>query len=204
MNSGEKVAMRNYFESLPVYSEYFDEAIDAIIATMDSGIHAEKGRVLHELGATNKDFWFLKDGFLKEMYRSPYSNEDSLFNMIPPSSIFVNEDTLFANRRPQHYFVAYTSVEILRLKEAEYQKLLQQYPILINLLYISGTAEIQRGRRERLNMLRMNKTPDRIVWVQQHRRELYQIMDRRTLAQYVGVSRASLYRAFEKNKKYQF
>ena len=105
MNSGEKVAMRNYFESLPVYSEYFDEAIDAIIAAMDSGIHAEKGRVLHELGATNKDFWFLKDGFLKEMYRSPYSNEDSLFNMIPPSSIFVNEDTLFANRRPQHYFV---------------------------------------------------------------------------------------------------
>ena len=124
MNSGEKVAMRNYFESLPVYSEYFD--------------------------------------------------------------------------------VAYTSVEILRLKEAEYQKLLQQYPILINLLYISGTAEIQRGRRERLNMLRMNKTPDRIVWVQQHRRELYQIMDRMTLAQYIGVSRASLYRAFEKNKKYQF
>ena len=150
MNSGEKVAMRNYFESLPVYSEYFDEAIDAIIAAMDSGIRAEKGRVLLELGATNKDFWFLKDGFLKEMYRSPYSNEDSLFNMIPPSSIFVNEDTLFANRRPQHYFVAYTSVEILRLKEAEYQKLLQQYPILINLLYISGTAEIQRGRTRKV------------------------------------------------------
>jgi len=70
MNSGEKVAMRNYFESLPVYSEYFDEAIDAIIAAMDSGIRAEKGRVLLELGATNKDFWFLKDGFLKEMYQS--------------------------------------------------------------------------------------------------------------------------------------
>ena len=62
--------MRNYFESLPVYSEYFDEAIDAIIAAMDSGIHAEKGRVLHELGATNKDFWFLKDGFLKEIGRA--------------------------------------------------------------------------------------------------------------------------------------
>ena len=80
--------MRTYFESLPVYSAYFDEAIDAIIAAMDSGIRAEKGRVLLELGATNKDFWFLKDGFLKEMYRSPYSKEDSLFNMIPPSSIF--------------------------------------------------------------------------------------------------------------------
>jgi DNA-binding XRE family transcriptional regulator len=33
---------------------------------------------------------------------------------------------------------------------------------------------------------------------------LYHIMDRITLAQYIGVSRASLYRAFEKNKKYQF
>lgn len=204
MNSGEKVAMRKYFESLPVYSEFFDEAIDAMIAAMDSGISAEKGRVLIELGSTNKDFWFLKDGFLKEMYRSPYAKEDSLFNMIPPSSIFVNEDTLFSNQRPQHYFTAYTSVEILRLKEAEYMRLLQKYPVVINLLYLSGTAEIQKSRRERLNMLRMNKTPNRIEWVQQHRRELYHIMDRITLAQYIGVSRASLYRAFEKNKKYQF
>ncbi len=204
MNSGEKAAMRYYFESLPVYSEYFDEAIEAIIAAMDSGIRAEKGRVLVELGATNKDFWFLKDGFLKEMYRSPYAKEDTLFNIIPPSSIFVNEDTLFANKRPQHYFTAYTSVEILRLKEDDYMRLLQQYPVIINLLYLSGTAEIQKSRRARLNMLRMNKTPDRIQWVQQQRRELYQIMDRITLAQYIGVSRASLYRAFEKNKKYQF
>ena len=204
MNSGEKAAMRDYFESLPVYSEFFDEAIDAIIASMDSGISAEKGRVLVELGATNKDFWFLKDGFLKEMYRSPYAKEDSLFNMIPPSSIFVNEETLFANQRPQHYFTAYTSVEILRLKEADYLRLLQEYPVVMNLIYLSGTAEIQKSRRERLNMLRMNKTPDRIEWVQQQRRELYHIMDRITLAQYIGVSRASLYRAFEKNKKYQF
>jgi CRP-like cAMP-binding protein len=171
---------------------------------MDSGISAEKGRVLVELGATNKDFWFLKDGFLKEMYRSPYANEDSLFNMIPPSSIFVNEDTLFANQRPQHYFTAYTSVEILRLKEADYLLLLQKYPTIMNLIYLSGTAEIQKSRRERLNMLRMNKTPDRIEWVQQQQRELYHVMDRITLAQYIGVSRASLYRAFEKNKKYQF
>jgi len=29
---------------------------------------------------------------------------------------------------------------------------------------------------------------------------LYHIMDRITLAQYIGVSRASLYRAFEKRK----
>ena len=65
MNSGEKAAMHEYFKSLPVYSEYFDEAIEALIASMDSGISAEKGRVLVELGATNKDFWFLKDGFLK-------------------------------------------------------------------------------------------------------------------------------------------
>ena len=200
MNSGEKAAMREYFKSLPVYSEYFDEAIEALIASMDSGISAEKGRVLVELGATNKDFWFLKDGFLKEMYRSPYANEDSLFNMIPPSSIFVNEDTLFANQRPQHYFTAYTSVEILRLKEADYLLLLQKYPTIMNLIYLSGTAEIQKSRRERLNMLRMNKTPDRIEWVQQHRRELFQIMDRITLAQYIGVSRASLYRAFEKKQ----
>jgi CRP-like cAMP-binding protein len=204
MNSGEKAAMREYFKSLPVYSEYFDEAIEALIASMDSGISAEKGRVLVELGATNKDFWFLKDGFLKEMYRSPYANEDSLFNMIPPSSIFVNEDTLFANQRPQHYFTAYTSVEILRLKEADYLLLLQKYPTIMNLIYLSGTAEIQKSRRERLNMLRMNTTPDRIEWVQQQRRELYHVMDRITLAQYIGVSRASLYRAFEKNKKYQF
>ena len=204
MNSGEKAAMREYFKSLPVYSEYFDEAIEALIASMDSGISAEKGRVLVELGATNKDFWFLKDGFLKEMYRSPYANEDSLFNMIPPSSIFVNEDTLFANQRPQHYFTAYTSVEILRLKEADYLLLLQKYPTIMNLIYLSGTAEIQKSRRERLNMLRMNKTPDRIEWVQEQRRELYHVMDRITLAQYIGVSRASLYRAFEKNKKYQY
>jgi len=204
MNSGEKAAMHEYFKSLPVYSEYFDEAIEALIASMDSSISAEKGRVLVELSATNKDFWFLKDGFLKEMYRSPYANEDSLFNMIPPSSIFVNEDTLFANQRPQHYFTAYTSVEILRLKEADYLLLLQKYPTIMNLIYLSGTAEIQKSRRERLNMLRMNKTPDRIEWVQQQRRELYHVMDRITLAQYIGVSRASLYRAFEKNKKYQF
>jgi CRP-like cAMP-binding protein len=138
------------------------------------------------------------------MYRSPYAKEDSLFNMIPPSSIFVNEDTLFANQRPQHYFTAYTSVEILRLREADYLRLLQEYPVVMNLIYLSGTAEIQKSRRERLNMLRMNKTPDRIEWVQQQRRELYHIMDRITLAQYIGVSRASLYRAFEKNKKYQF
>jgi len=204
MNSGEKAAMHEYFKSLPVYSEYFDEAIEALIASMDSSISAEKGRVLVELSATNKDFWFLKDGFLKEMYRSPYANEDSLFNMIPPSSIFVNEDTLFANQRPQHYFTAYTSVEILRLKEADYLLLLQKYPTIMNLIYLSGTAEIQKSRRERLNMLRMNKTPDRIEWVQQQRRELYHVMDRITLAQYIGVSRASLYRAFEKNKKYQY
>ena len=204
MNSGEKAAIREYFKSLPVYSEFFDEAIDAIITSMDSGISAEKGRVLIDLGATNKDFLFLKDGFLKEMYRSPYANEDSLFNMIPPSSIFVNEDTLFANQRPQHYFTAYTSVEILRLREAYYLRLLQEYPVVMNLIYLSGTAEIQKSRRERLNMLRMNKTPDRIEWVQQQRRELYHVMDRITLAQYIGVSRASLYRAFEKNKKYQF
>ena len=170
---------------------------------MDSTIRAEKGRVLDELGAKNRDFWFLKDGYLKEMYRSPYAKEDGLFNMIPPSSIFVNEDTLFANQRPLHYFTAYTSVEILRLSDENYSRLLREYPI-INLLYISGTAEIQKSRRARLNMLRMNKTPDRIEWVQQHRRELFQIMDRITLAQYIGVSRASLYRAFEKNKKYQY
>ncbi len=204
MNSGEKAAIREYFKSLPVYSEFFDEAIDAIITSMDSGISAEKGGVLIELGATNKDFWFLKDGFLKEMYRSPYANEDSLFNIIPPSSIFVNEDTLFANQRPQHYYTAYTSVEILRLREADYLRLLQEYPVVMNLIYLSGTVEIQKSRRERLNMLRMNKTPDRIEWVQQQRRELYHVMDRITLAQYIGVSRASLYRAFEKNKKYQF
>ena len=95
-------------------------------------------------------------------------------------------------------------MEILRLREADYLILQQEYPVEMNLIYLSGTAEIQKIRRERLNMLRMNKTPDRIEWVQQRQRELYHIMDRITLAQYIGVSRASLYRAFEKKKKYQF
>jgi DNA-binding phage protein len=44
----------------------------------------------------------------------------------------------------------------------------------------------------------MPNTIDRIEWVQSQRGDLYNKMDKVTLAQYIGVSRASLYRAFDK------
>ena len=53
-------------------------------------------------------------------------------------------------------------------------------------------------------MLRMSNTQDRIDWVKEQRGDLYKIMDRVTLAQYIRVSRASLYRAFDKTGKSQF
>ncbi|MEK9997062.1 MAG: hypothetical protein VW851_00290, partial [Cryomorphaceae bacterium] len=66
------------------------------------------------------------------------------------------------------------------------------------------TAEIQKNRRARLIMLRMRRTIDRVEWVKTNRPDLYKHMDRVTLAQYIGVSRAGLYRAFEKSNKFQF
>lgn len=199
----DKEALRSFFKALPVYTPAFDETIDAIVNDIGDAREIKKGQIVQELSPENKDFWFLKDGFLKEMYRNTYVKEDSLFNLIPPDSIFVNEDTLLLNKRPQHYFVAYTDARILQFKLESYERILKKYP-LVQLLYIAGTAEIQKNRRARLTMLRMSKTLDRVKWVREFRPELYRYMDRITLAQYIGVSRASLYRAFEKTDKYQF
>ena len=199
----DKEALRSYFKALPVYTPAFDETIDAIVNDIGGAREVKKGQIVKELSPENKDFWFLKEGFLKEMYRNTYVKEDSLFNLIPPDSIFVNEDTVLLNKRPQHYFVAYTDARILQFKLESYERISKQYP-LVQLLYIAGTAEIQKNRRARLTMLRMSKTLDRVKWVREFRPELYRYMDRITLAQYIGVSRASLYRAFEKTDKYQF
>lgn len=199
----DKEVLRTYFKSLPVYTAAFDETIDAIVNSIGYALEIKKGQIINELNPENKDFWFLKDGFLKEMYRNTYVKEDSLFNLIPPNSIFVNEDTLFLDKRPQHYFVAYTDSRIIQFSQENYAKILQDYP-LVQLLYVAGTAEIQKNRRARLTMLRMSKTLDRVQWVREFRPDLYRYMDRITLAQYIGVSRASLYRAFEKTDKYQY
>lgn len=198
-----KEALRKYFKSLPVYTPAFDKTIDAIVNAVGYSTELKKGQIIKELNPENKDFWFLKDGFLKEMYRNTYLKEDSLFNLIPPNSIFVNEDTLFLDKRPQHYFVAYTDSSIVQFSQENYEKILQDYP-LVQLLYVAGTAEIQKNRRARLTILRMSKTLDRVQWVREFRPDLYRYMDRITLAQYIGVSRASLYRAFEKTDKYQY
>jgi len=196
-------ALRAYFKSLPVYTPAFDETIEAVISRVDKKIEYKRGEHIAELSPDNKDFWFLTSGFLKEMYRNPYSQGDTLFNLIPPQSIFVNEDTLFLGKHPQHYFTAYTDVNILRFSQRSFEEIFREYP-LVQLLYVSGTAEIQKNRRMRLTMLRMPKTIDRVDWVKTNRPDLYRFMDRITLAQYIGVSRASLYRAFDKTGKYQY
>jgi len=193
----------DFFRSLPAYTTDMEETIQAIFESFNTPVLKKKGAILTELAPPNKDFWFLCDGFLKEIYRNPFQNEDVLFNFIPPSSVFVNEDSLFYNKRPQHYFKAYTDVVIASLSNEKFQELKHKYPALIK-LYLSGTAEIQKNRRSRLLMLRMSNTQDRIDWVRNQRGNLYKIMDRVTLAQYIGVSRASLYRAFDKSGKSQF
>jgi CRP-like cAMP-binding protein len=175
----------------------------AIIENFNTPVLKKKGAIITELAPPNKDFWFLCDGFLKEIYKNPFQNEDALFNFIPPASVFVNEDSLFYNKRPQHYYKAYTDVVIASLSNEKFQELKSKYPAIIK-LYLSGTAEIQKNRRSRLIMLRMSNTQDRIDWVREQRGDLYKIMDRVTLAQYIGVSRASLYRAFDKTGKSQF
>ena len=198
-----KQALRAYFESLPVYSPALDETIQAVVSHLEDHYHFKKGSIISELGPDNNDFWFLHEGLLKEMYKNTYQNNDTLFNIIPSNAIFVNEDTLFLGNHPQHYFVAYTDVQIVRFSQESFSEVFEKYP-LIQLLYVSGTAEIQKNRRARLTMLRMSKTIDRVNWVRAQRPDLYKNMDRITLAQYIGVSRASLYRAFEKNGRYQF
>ena len=136
------------------------------------------------------------------MYKNPIEKEDSLFSLIPPLSIFVNEDTLFNDQHPQHYYTTYSDVEFIRFKYEDFELINAKYPLL-QLLYLSGTAEIQKNRRARLIMLRMRRTIDRVEWVKTNRPDLYKHMDRVTLAQYIGVSRAGLYRAFEKSNKFQ-
>ena len=193
----------DFFRGLPAYTTDMEDAVKAMIENFAPPVIKKKGAILTELAPPNKDFWFLYDGFLKEIYKNPFMNEDALFNFIPPASIFVNEDSLFYNKRPQHYYKAYTDVTIASLSNEKFQELKNKYPLIIK-LYLSGTAEIQKNRRSRLLMLRMSNTQDKIDWVRDQRGDLYKIMDRVTLAQYIGVSRASLYRAFDKKGKSQF
>ena len=198
-----KEAMRAYFEQLPVYTPVFRSTVDRVLQAVDESIVKKKGQVVEELTLHNKDFWYLKSGFLKEMYKSPMKKRDTLFNLIPPQSIFVNEDALFNTAYSLHYYLTYSEVEFIRFKYEDFEQIKKEYPLL-QLLYLSGMAEIQKNRRSRLLMLRMRNTLDRVEWVKQERPELYKSMDRVTLAQYIGVSRAGLYRAFEKSNKHQF
>ena len=193
----------DFFRGLPAYTTDMEDAVKAMIENFAPPVIKKKGAILTELAPPNKDFWFLYDGFLKEIYKNPFMNEDALFNFIPPASIFVNEDSLFYNKRPQHYYKAYTDVTIASLSNEKFQELKNKYPLIIK-WYLSGTAEIQKNRRSRLLMLRMSNTQDKIDWVRDQRGDIYKIMDRVTLAQYIGVSRASLYRAFDKKGKSQF
>jgi len=193
----------SFFKDLPVYTTDMEETVTAIIDAFDKPITKKKGSIITELAPPNKDFWFLCDGYLKEIYKNQFLNDDFLFNYIPSGSIFVNEDSLFYNKRPQHYYRADTDVTIASLSNAKFQELKEAYPAIIK-LYLSGTAEIQKNRRSRLLMLRMSNTADRIQWVRSERRDLYEKMDKVTLAQYIGVSRASLYRALEKTSNSDF
>lgn len=203
MSKAIEQCVLDFFRGLPAYTTDMEETVRAIIENFNPPVLKKKGSIITELAPPNKDFWFLCDGFLKEIYKNPFQNEDALFNFIPPSSVFVNEDSLFYNKRPQHYYKAYTDVMIASLSHEKFQELKNTYPAIIK-LYLSGTAEIQKNRRSRLIMLRMSNTQDRIDWVREQRGDLYKIMDRVTLAQYIGVSRASLYRAFDKTGKSQF
>lgn len=203
MSKAIEQCVLDFFRGLPAYTTDMEETVRAIIENFNPPVLKKKGSIITELAPPNKDFWFLCDGFLKEIYKNPFQNEDALFNFIPPSSVFVNEDSLFYNKRPQHYYKAYTDVVIASLSHEKFQELKNTYPAIIK-LYLSGTAEIQKNRRSRLLMLRMSNTQDRIDWVREQRGDLYKIMDRVTLAQYIGVSRASLYRAFDKTGKSQF
>lgn len=203
MSKAIEQSILDFFRGLPAYTTDMEETVRAIIENFNPPVLKKKGSIITELAPPNKDFWFLCDGFLKEIYKNPFQNEDALFNFIPPSSVFVNEDSLFYNKRPQHYYKAYTDVVIASLSHEKFQELKNTYPAIIK-LYLSGTAEIQKNRRSRLIMLRMSNTQDRIDWVREQRGDLYKIMDRVTLAQYIGVSRASLYRAFDKTGKSQF
>lgn len=198
MKSSYIRSFRKFFQSLPVYSKAADPAINFLVNGLLEQVQLHKGEHLTRLQGGGKDFYFLVDGYLKEMYKNLYTSEDELFNIIPPLSFFVNEDTLFDQKRPSHYFVAYTKITYLVLPFAVYEEALHKYPVMAK-LYLSGTAEIQKSRRSRLLMLRMTSTVDKINWVLQERPDIFQKMDKSTLAQYIGVSRASLYRALEKS-----
>jgi CRP-like cAMP-binding protein len=195
--------VRKFFENLPLYTPNHKQVLDELLLSLESPVSLPKGEIIKEMAAPNKDFFFPVEGYLKEMYKNSYSREEELFNIIPPGTIFVNEDTLYFNRRPMHYYVTYTPVTYFRLPYERYQQLSKRFPELQS-LHLSASAEVQRNRRKRLTMLRMGSTSDRIKWVRNVRPELYKVMDRITLAQYIGVSRASLYRAFDKNDKSQY
>jgi len=203
MKSDFRKLILEFFQELPAYTKDMEPAIIEIAQAFQEPIVKKKGEVITELSPPNKDFWFLHKGYLKELYKNKFQSEDQLFNFIPAGSIFVNEDSLFFNQRPQHYFKAYSDVSIVALEIEKFNELRAKYPAVIQ-LYLSGTAEIQRNRRSRLLMLRMPNTQDKIDWVREQRGDIYKVLDRVTLAQYIGVSRASLYRAFDKTGKAQY
>ncbi len=99
--------------------------MDSVVAALGESVKKKKGQVVEELTLHNKDFWFLKSGFLKEMYKNPIEKEDSLFSLIPPLSIFVNEDTLFSDQHPQHYYTTYSDVEFIRFKYEDFERINQ-------------------------------------------------------------------------------
>lgn len=189
-----RTLIRKFFQELPNYTPLLEQVVTELADAFGPEKRVRKGEIIKDLATPNKDFFFIKEGFLKEMYKNTYTGEDDLFNIIPPKTIFVNEDTLFFNMRPAHYYVAYTSVRYFRLRHADYMKIMKEFPELQQ-LYLGTTLRIQKNRRARLTMLRMSSTQDRINWVKTNRPDIYRILDRTTLAQYIAVSRASLYRA---------
>ena len=106
MSKAIEQCVLDFFRGLPAYTTDMEETVRAIIENFNPPVFKKKGSIITELAPPNKDFWFLCDGFLKEIYKNPFQNEDALFNFIPPSSVFVNEDSLFYNKRPQHYYKA--------------------------------------------------------------------------------------------------
>lgn len=195
MQTSSLKALKNYFRQLPAYNRSHDECIEFLLVRLTTQKQLPKGAILDDVNENERDFFFLVQGYLKEMYRNPYEQKDELFNFIPTGSIFVNENSHFANSQPPHYYVAHSRVTYIQIPRSVYSEMLEAYP-RFNELYLNATAEIQRNRRERLGMLRMSKTLDRIEWVKSHRPDIYKELDKTTLAQYIGVSRASLYRAF--------
>ena len=64
----------DFFRRLPTYTTDMEETVKAIINSFTSPIVKKKGAIITELAPPNKDFWFLCDGFLKEIYKNPFKN----------------------------------------------------------------------------------------------------------------------------------